>query len=187
MHQSINSLATRGFLALVSLACCILLGTLYSHGEWSAPSILEGDAVSDQWSYMNNQPTSAGSAGAAEQQYMDNLALQAFRKEHETSLRAHVDSASTTANKPSSQRRKRRSHGDKGERYRYYEPSLPSSATQGWSDLLSRVTRELASDTFDIEEMKVSRSIVSHLPTSRSDRSFVSFAYSMHGCHPNRS
>ena len=154
----IVSLARRERLAVCALSCLFLVGALHSFRSWSAPlELLDTDAVSDQWAYMNNQPNPAEStaSGAAEQQYMDNLALQSFRKEHETSLRAHVDDASTSKRKKESQSRNRKRHRHRREGSRFYEPGLPTSATQGWSDLLSRVTRELASDTFDIEEMKV--------------------------------
>ena len=136
----------------VTVSLIAFIGSAF-HYRIDRNVLLDTDAVSN----MNNQPPQ-GSPGAAEQQYLDNLALHSFRQEHETSLRAHVDSASKENTKKS-----RKKHSDKTRRKKrarkysptFYEPSLPNSATQGWSDLLSRVTRELASDTFDIEEMKV--------------------------------
>eukprot|EP00291_Cryptomonas_curvata_P018819 CAMPEP_0172167252 /NCGR_PEP_ID=MMETSP1050-20130122/9468_1 /TAXON_ID=233186 /ORGANISM="Cryptomonas curvata, Strain CCAP979/52" /LENGTH=144 /DNA_ID=CAMNT_0012838021 /DNA_START=216 /DNA_END=646 /DNA_ORIENTATION=+ len=118
---------------------------------------------------MNGQ---ASGPAAAEQQYLDNLALQSFRREHESSLRGYVTTntgsvdekpaPSENPKKSSSSKSRGRRHKRRSQQPTFYEPTLPASATQGWSDLLSRVTRELASDTFDIEEMKVKMRNLEH-------------------------
>jgi hypothetical protein len=147
-------------IALVALSAASLLICLFNASSTS--SLLDTDEVSSQWSAINGQ---ASGPAAAEQQYLDNLALQSFRREHESSLRGYVTTntgsvdekpakSKKTKKIPSSKSRGRR-HKRRLQQPAFYEPTLPASATQGWSDLLSRVTRELASDTFDIEEMKV--------------------------------
>ncbi len=144
-------------ISAASLSICLFIASSSS----TPSSLLDTDGISSQWSAMNGQ---ASGPAAAEQQYLDNLALQSFRREHESSLQGYVTTntgsveekpaRSKNSKKASSKSRGRR-HKRKSQQPTFYEPTLPASATQGWSDLLSRVTRELASDTFDIEEMKV--------------------------------
>jgi hypothetical protein len=152
---------------LLAISLCIALvvlsaASLLIDASPSLLSLLETDAVGSQWSAMNGQ---ASGPAAAEQQYLDNLALQSFRREHESSLRGYVTTntgsedqkpaRSKNPKKTTSSKARGRRHKRRSQQPTFYEPTLPASATQGWSDLLSRVTRELASDTFDIEEMKV--------------------------------
>ncbi len=133
----------------VSVSLFIFLGYTLSKAP-RATKLLDTDALSAQWAFMNKQPVSG--PAAAEQQYLDTQELHAFRREHESMLRA-PDSSKSRKKRPDKSRG--RNHRKTDNSPTFYEPSLPSSATQGWSDLLSRVTRELASDTFDIEEMRV--------------------------------
>jgi hypothetical protein len=145
-------------ITLVVLSAACLLICFLNASSTSPSSLLDTDAVSSQWSAMNGQ---ASGPAAAEQQYLDNLALQSFRREHESSRRGYVTTNTGSVDEKPARSKKSPSSKSRGRRNkrrfqqpRFYEPTLPASATQGWSDLLSRVTRELASDTFDIEEMK---------------------------------
>jgi hypothetical protein len=157
-----QSVKNFGF-ALIALSASSLLICVFISSS-SPSSLLDTDGVSAQWAAMNGQPSSV--SAAAEKQYLDNLALQSFRREHESSLSGYVttntgsvDEKPSTKNqnpkKSSGSKSRGRRHKRRSQQSTFYEPTLPASATQGWSDLLSRVTRELASDTFDIEEMKV--------------------------------
>ena len=114
--------------------------------------LLDTDGVSTAWSQLANAP--AAGQSQSEQAALDTYALQSFRQKYESGMN-QVRSSLARRSLAHKARKAKRSGS-------YYEPALPNSATQGWSDLLSRVTRELASDTFDVQEMKATFSTPTH-------------------------
>eukprot|EP00292_Cryptomonas_paramecium_P023375 CAMPEP_0113669478 /NCGR_PEP_ID=MMETSP0038_2-20120614/4591_1 /TAXON_ID=2898 /ORGANISM="Cryptomonas paramecium" /LENGTH=188 /DNA_ID=CAMNT_0000585363 /DNA_START=58 /DNA_END=621 /DNA_ORIENTATION=- /assembly_acc=CAM_ASM_000170 len=126
----------------------IASAALYYRARGDGSSALMEDPISAAWTQMTRQPDS-GIAGE-ENTALDQEALARFRKAHKNLYNGQIIRAKALA-------RRRRKY-----QAAYTEPALPLSATQGWSDLLSRVTREMASDTFDIEEMKVKMRNLEH-------------------------
>jgi hypothetical protein len=122
---------------------------------------LMGDEMTQRWSAVNGIPEA--------ETIKEQQAMQAFRAEHETSQLATVMAPVGPLGVPPAGMVPVVHTFMPPPRYTIQvptpennEPMLPQSALQGWSDLLSRVTRELASDTYDIQTMQVQMKALEH-------------------------
>jgi hypothetical protein len=121
---------------------------------------LIGDEMTQTWSAVNGIPEA--------ETVKEKQAMQAFRAEHETSQLATVVPVGPYGVPPAGMVHVVHPFMPPP-RYAIQmptpennEPMLPQSALQGWSDLLSRVTRELSSDTYDIQTMQVQMKALEH-------------------------